>query len=214
MGRVGGAALLPSFNQFDWQLAPFFGVIDAPCAFWGLAVIHRALLVGTLLVMMEAPVEEAPSVKYRISYRRTEDAPWVFYADVHDEAKSQRLEKRLNQIGFQAQVLVVSSSKPAPPRAPSATPAPAKSQARLPPQPSVRANQKSSSRDFFPSARNLPQQEMAPLNGFFSAFDNAGLGGGLGWGWGARQPRLNPAPRTGAGSGRSGHPTAHPYFGR
>lgn len=177
--------------------------------------------------MVNVALAQDSPIKYRISYRKSESAPWVFYADVRDEKKAEKIKGELHHIGYQGQVEPVSATSIAPPKAEEA-PHPvhvAKPLAATPDAFSFR------SRQYFPTPHVVPQQTGVMSGGFYSAFSNAGLpawglgvggvglGWGGGWGWGGwgSHPILNPqehASRPIFNQGLSGfgvHPTYHPY---
>lgn len=128
--------------------------------------------------------EDAPL--YRLSYRKHDGMPWVFYADIPEKAKAEHIAGTLHSIGYESQIREVSASAPKPPASPSATLPPEREPPpALPPQPSVFGQGAPS---HFPSFDAPPYHLRKPYHApFYTPFGFWGFG----WGYLGLHPHIN-----------------------
>lgn len=117
--------------------------------------------------------EEGPDVKYRLSYRKSENRPWVFYADIRDRAKVDRIAGKLKEIGYESRIETLSSSVPTPEKPDSPLAPPPPPPVNLAPQPSVIGQ---GSASHFPSYYGPRRQPPTYRTPFYAPF--------VYWGWG------------------------------
>lgn len=81
---------------------------------------------GILLFFAVGFAADDGGLSYRVSFRKQSTQPWTFYADVPSLEHAERIGKKLNSIGYKAQISPITAGEPpavSPPPAPSA-PAP------------------------------------------------------------------------------------------
>lgn len=181
-----------------------------------------ALLLAVGLLLPAAAQESA--IKYRLSYRKHPDQQWIFYADLRDKEKAERIADELRKIGYQPRLETVSATNPAPSKPPPPAPPPPPAGFSNPkPEPTVFDY---SGRQYFQPPKVVGSTERP---GYRSSVFSVGNGpiSGWGWGWGGwgwgmannplRDPQLNttgpaePVFRTGIDiQGQVYHPTGAP----
>jgi hypothetical protein len=179
----------------------------------------RWLLIVCCLSFAAAAIADGEAPLYRLSYRKHDGMPWVFYADISDKAKAEHIAGTLHTIGYQSQIRSVSAAAPKPPVAASQDPPPLQpAPENLAPEPSLFGQ---GSPSHFPTSNAGPYHIRTPYHAPFNT--PFGLWG-FGWGYSLglnpqinhtynqnySSYRLNAPVHNDLSGGGYGHPTPYP----